>query len=494
MPSRRSDEALSEVIGFILILALIAALASLYLTYVVPAQGRELEIKHMAQVNDQFLQYKTSIDSLWINGQENVPISSTFTLGTVTGLTQGAFVIPIFQPYPSSGMMVVNGRVENITLSTNVLTIGFPGGSIPNLNPVQENADHLYVQLMTSDTSKGGGLVLVPDKGNWTIWLNVTRTVNPGSNSQVTVPPFPTPTTSQASISWTELQTWINNNLNNAGGWISQLQSGLSQTTGFSPSLTMTLFKNNNTVFSGLPLISNLQNNTWYTVDILDDAYGLRDQLESSYTVVIPKSTSDWISSRYPAATGYQAKSLILNHSLGSLEFRSTNNYWIQQNYYYQQGGVFLEQPDGKVAKVVPLISVTNKSGIPTIRYVDIFMEGSGNIGGTSPVQVISVLSSVEKNRINGEKLAQGIPNAMNVTIIISAQDASTAWMWKQTFSRIRQAALDENFPAEWISAPSQTGNTVQFTVRHPANQYSLFLDYTRVDLAVDLQSVAIPA
>jgi hypothetical protein len=40
MVDSRRDDAISEVIGFVLILALIAIVASLYLTYVVPAQGR----------------------------------------------------------------------------------------------------------------------------------------------------------------------------------------------------------------------------------------------------------------------------------------------------------------------------------------------------------------------------------------------------------------------------------------------------------------------
>ncbi|MCU0632364.1 MAG: hypothetical protein MUC66_05230 [Methanolinea sp.] len=158
MPSRPREEALSEVIGFILILALIAALASLYLTYVVPAQGREVEIRQMAGINDQFLGYKTSIDSLWINDQPNVPISRTFTLGTLTGLTQGSFVIPLFQPYPSSGTMVVNGRGESITLSVDALVQGFPGSQMPNLNPVYFDPDHIYLQVMSTNISKGGGV------------------------------------------------------------------------------------------------------------------------------------------------------------------------------------------------------------------------------------------------------------------------------------------------------------------------------------------------
>jgi len=166
MPSRSREDALSEVIGFILILALIAALASLYLTYVVPAQGREGEIKHMATINDQFLGYKTAIDSLWINDQTNVPISRTFTLGTLTGTTQGSFVIPIFQPYPSSGSMVVNGRGESITISADALVQGFPGSATPNLNPMYYEPDHIYVQVMTTDKSQVGGVVISPVQGN----------------------------------------------------------------------------------------------------------------------------------------------------------------------------------------------------------------------------------------------------------------------------------------------------------------------------------------
>ena len=491
MPSRLRDDALSEVIGFILILALIAALASLYLTYVVPAQGREGEIKHMAGINDQFLGYKTAIDSLWINDQTNVPISRTFTLGTITGTTQGSFVIPIFQPYPSSGSMVVNGREETITISADALVEGFPGSATPDLDPVYYRPNHIYIQLMTTNTSKGGGITLKPNYGNWTISLNLTRFITPDQEAtQSGVKPFPTPTSASSSISWTEFQTWINNNLNNVGGWISSLNASISSSSNTSSYITMTMTKNNNLVFSELPIVKNAQNNVWYTIDVVDSSYGIENELVYPFSISISNATSNWIAYRYPVSVGYVPKQITQSHQMGSLEFLSNNKYWIQQNYYYQQGGVFLAQPnDGMVTKVLPLISITNQTGIPTVRIVDITVKGSGNIGGTSPVQVISRLDTVPQNIFNGYTLAKGIPNAKNVTVTLTLQDTATAQMWNQTFAGIKSTAGGQS----WI-INTQNGNLATLTIDPiPSSpDYDIILDYSQVNMSVELQSVAI--
>ena len=67
MSGRVTDDGLSEVIGFILIIAVLVVIASLYVTYVVPAQGREAEIEHMTYIKNQFVDFKIALDSLWIN-------------------------------------------------------------------------------------------------------------------------------------------------------------------------------------------------------------------------------------------------------------------------------------------------------------------------------------------------------------------------------------------------------------------------------------------
>jgi hypothetical protein len=74
-----------KVIGFILILVVVITAVSIYLTYSVPAQGREKEILHMNEIRDQFVMYKLGVDALWTNGQVNTAMSTTFNLGTLGG-------------------------------------------------------------------------------------------------------------------------------------------------------------------------------------------------------------------------------------------------------------------------------------------------------------------------------------------------------------------------------------------------------------------------
>jgi len=62
MPLFPHDDALSEVVGFVLLLAVIVVALSLYQVYGVPAAGREAEIAHMNQVKDRFV----DIRSAWI--------------------------------------------------------------------------------------------------------------------------------------------------------------------------------------------------------------------------------------------------------------------------------------------------------------------------------------------------------------------------------------------------------------------------------------------
>ncbi|MCU0632365.1 MAG: hypothetical protein MUC66_05235, partial [Methanolinea sp.] len=101
---------------------------------------------------------------------------------------------------------------------------------------------------------------------------------------------------------WGEIDLWITNSLNQ---WASKVNTSLSSTSNSSPYITMTLIKNNNPVFSDLPIVKNIQNNVWYTIDVMDDAYGLENQLNYPFTLHITNSTSNWIQYRYPVTVGY---------------------------------------------------------------------------------------------------------------------------------------------------------------------------------------------
>ena len=119
---RHADDALSEVIGFILILALIAIFLSIWMTYVVPAEGRQQEIEHMNYVRDWFTQYKVTADSLWVNHGDDksltgMTFSNSLVLGSQGGATQaGGLFMPLMRPIGSTGGIAVTNKSEFIII------------------------------------------------------------------------------------------------------------------------------------------------------------------------------------------------------------------------------------------------------------------------------------------------------------------------------------------------------------------------------------------
>ncbi len=114
MRGGRNEDALSEIVGFVLILALVVVASTLYLMYVVPAEGREDEITHMNQVQDRFISYKTSVDGLWMRsladlsvpGTRGVSLSTSFDLGTGGGNTQsGGLFLSFMRPIGTAAKM-----------------------------------------------------------------------------------------------------------------------------------------------------------------------------------------------------------------------------------------------------------------------------------------------------------------------------------------------------------------------------------------------------
>ncbi|MBN1431744.1 MAG: hypothetical protein JW931_03130 [Methanomicrobiaceae archaeon] len=122
------DEGLSEVIGFIMILALIMIFLSIWVIYAVPAEGRQQEIEHMDDVQNWFTQYKITADSLWINydpdegvGPVDITISNSMVLGSQGGAThsQGLFMV-FMRPFGSSGTLSLVNESERIEITDNI--------------------------------------------------------------------------------------------------------------------------------------------------------------------------------------------------------------------------------------------------------------------------------------------------------------------------------------------------------------------------------------
>jgi len=255
MINNHNEVGLSEVIGFILILGLVTAAMSIWLVYVVPVNGREDEIVQMTDVRDQFTNYKISLDSLWINSndQSNVPLSyvtlsTSFNLGTGGGNAQvGGLFMPMLKPIASSASLAITDTGET---------------------------------------------------------LNVTTYSSTG--------------------------------------------------------------------------ISNVQ------------------------------------------------------YDMNSLQYQSQNYYWIQQQYEYQDGGVFLTQENVTICRISPPISIVNNSDKTlTVDLTPINLYGAGYIAGNGPVRVDTRLKSLQS--IQNSKY-YGVNLSVNVT------DYSTAIMWKGIFDDARKS------------------------------------------------------
>ncbi len=126
--SGHTEDALSEIVGFVLILALVVVASTLYLLYVVPAEGREDEITHMNQVQDRFVELqderRRALDAvagrtLRASGTRGVSLSTSFDLGTGGGNTQSSgLFLSFMKPIGTAAKMRIDadrGRPSSVS-------------------------------------------------------------------------------------------------------------------------------------------------------------------------------------------------------------------------------------------------------------------------------------------------------------------------------------------------------------------------------------------
>ncbi|KAF1077994.1 hypothetical protein [Methanogenium sp. MK-MG] len=296
-----SDEGLSEVIGFILLIGLLVVFLAMYQTYTVPVQGRDIEISHMNDIKDTFAAYKISQDSLWVNSREGTTLSTTLDLGTGGGYSQGGSGdLVLLTPLSSGGSVGINQRNEIITV-----TVG----------------------------SNSGGVVTLAD---------------------------------------------------------------------------------------------------------------------------------------------YEA---------GSLEFRSDNNYWIDQNYYYQLGGVFLEQESGSTVRVMPPLTIarygTDGGYTAKVDFTIIRLNGEQLISGMGQVRIDTNLNT---NGISGESY----PEITNVTISVGSDDPQTRSMWEGLF---RDSLARYGIPAPWYTLTNIDDEVSLDIIGN--SSIGVYADIIRANYTATLQTVA---
>ncbi|MFA4861218.1 hypothetical protein [Methanoregula sp.] len=472
VPSSRkqNDTALSEVIGFVLILGLIGIVASLYLTYGVPAQGREDEITHMNVIKDEFIGYKLSLDSLFTNKQVGLTMSDSFTLGTKGVFTEGMMsIVPVMNPASSGGIIAINQRTatpETLTLSSRSFILNNTVKYSTDLPATAKNTPgHIYVNLsniQSSDLSANGNFGATVNTTSWVAYVNFTPETSFYQN-------YFMPTNPQAACvpaqnqNGTAISVWSNGNY----GCLVPMNAYAYNGT----DITVTVKKGGIITMQNYPVYRNIRAGTTYTIDLMDESYGLKSATVPPVTVGITRdkplgsiTATGNISYDYAETNPYTVSPI----PLGAVEYRSQNNYWINQNYYYQLGGVFLSQTDGNTSYKLPpeiTFSYNNVSNIDTsknivtvnINALTIDPNNRGVVGGNSPVQLKSRLTNITPLPY------AYTPNSANtkwIRIGVNTPDPQAQAMWKNYFNYIATVAGVPNFQV------NQSGTEVFIRIR----------------------------
>jgi hypothetical protein len=429
--NRTSETGLSEVIGFVLILGVLVLVFSLYLTYGIPAQGRENEILHMNDVKDEFVTYKVGMDSLFNNNKVGTTLSNSFTLGTGGGYTQGMMgFMPVMSPVSSAGTLAINpvGPNQRITnnetleLTSQSLIFNTTNNSATDL-PAQVNftPSHVYINIsgiQPVDLGPSGTFSAKVSGKDWIAYINLTPRVTYYQNYSL---------------------------ISGGGGYSLSLQDKYNYDRS---DIAITVKKGTVTTIQDFTVYRNVSSSIVYPIDLMDETYGLNSLIKPQdfVTLVQEKNLNNVLANGNITYSFTEMNPYTITPiSLGSVEYQSQNNYWIRQNYYYQMGGVFLQQVDGNTTyKLPPEITFAYDPANPKILLVNInalsvdpnLLSNHGIVGGNSQIQVKTTLTN-----ITNLPFVPGTANSKQVTIRINTTDNKARTMWKNYFDYTAKVA-----------------------------------------------------
>jgi|GEM_PF-1830163 len=391
----KREQALSEVIGFLMIVALLTIVFSMYLLYVVPIQGRDAEISHMKYITQEFIGLKADIDGLIINNKINLPIARSFELGTLSSVGSGALsILPMSSYIEATGTLMVNEQNDFLMVTINGSMV-----DLANLPPV----------------------VLPPIS-------DPILEINCYSADKCPWPPINFTISDRFYNITTKKRDWYSLNDNNGitNFSIPHIYFNISSDPiGTLPNHSVVLFYTNQTTYDLIletfkntttnprPLISEknlIENITFpgdYTYNILKD----NDLIPNNSTDYFYINPDEAISPNLYKPNNITTKVGKFPPRVGSFQYNSKNRYWVNQNLIYEMGGLFLNQPTGgSSVMLIPSIALTplkNVTSNPTeyelkVSLNNIRITDTEDISGSVSAQIFSKVDQINQNLING--------------------------------------------------------------------------------------------
>jgi hypothetical protein len=180
---------------------------------------------------------------------------------------------------------------------------------------------------------------------------------------------------------------------------------------------------------------------------------------------------------------------------LNTLEYTSQNNYWIQQRYYYQTGGVFLSQSDGSTCRISPpfsfnAASTTSGTQLGIVKLEPIQLIGGSTIGGNGPVRVDTYM------RTPASPVVLQPNRYVNISLNVTGNETAQMWMTVLNDTAAR-GAIPVSIPPWYTSNVVYNPVTdrgyayINITGPYSTSADDVFLTYQSADYVVTLNNIA---
>ena len=407
--------AVSTVIAVMLIFGLLITVTAFVNVHYIPSWVKDGEAKHVHSVFTDFSQIPGSINGLALANETDIMSKQRIKLGGGD--------IPIISPGKSWGSLGVVPHEGNFTVKANVLMVNttknftrdnLTAGGVNIMNVSDISRFDIHVQKMT---------------GNSWIYINLT---NQGNRSGSAL---------------------INNNTANELTLIIRNDLG-------------------NKIIDGARLNKDIDWTPYadmgYKIDLLNPCYGFSKVIGDAdipYNLTITNSAG--VEGMYHI--GYTNYNLTREDysitSNGTLMYRSMNRYFLDQQFIYQNGAVFLCQPPDASMRIAPAITVENTaSGSSANITIPLVTVGTGvnrtpMVGGSGIEELRMKLDHLDR-----VLFAEG-NNTDNVYIIIESPVGdvefrrSYLWEWAQYFNKTLDGTLVRMKPKPHYSPDNRSIN-----------------------------------